>query len=182
MFGVIEDQDPQVFGGGKVRELKFHERIVGEAFATAASPDLAGEEVLPAEFVEHAGCKLVHTVAGRQAGHNAIHRCPILGYHGEVMILWNKPQLVAFGQRVKKLRQHQRWNLRELAAMLHVSATWVEDIEAGKRVPRDRDLLAFADLELRLDPDADRRRRLRAVPHGSDAADQTTDTPKETVS
>lgn len=182
MFGIIQDQDPEVFGGGKVRELKFHELAVILAGGTEGSPDFSGEEVLPAEFVEHAGCKLVHTAAGRQAGHNAIDRCPILGYHGEVMILWNKPQLVAFGHRVKKLRQHQRWNLRELAAMLNVSATWVEDIEQGKRVPRDRDLLAFADLELRLDPDAGRRRRLRAVPHGSDAADDTTDTPKETVS
>jgi transcriptional regulator with XRE-family HTH domain len=50
------------------------------------------------------------------------------------------------GERVKRFREERNWNIRELATVLEIPVRWLEEYEAGLRLPRTYTLYRLADI------------------------------------
>ena len=52
---------------------------------------------------------------------------------------------LSFGEKVRELRDAKNLSLRELAAKIDVSASFLSDVELGKRFPKDSTLVLLAE-------------------------------------
>lgn len=50
------------------------------------------------------------------------------------------------GRRVRRFREERSWSVRELATVLEIPEKWIEDYEAGLRLPRTYTLYRLADI------------------------------------
>lgn len=50
------------------------------------------------------------------------------------------------GRRVRYFREERNWSVRELATVLEIPEKWIEDYEAGLRLPRTYTLYRLADI------------------------------------
>lgn len=50
------------------------------------------------------------------------------------------------GRRVRRFREERNWSVRELATVLETQERWIEDYEAGLRLPRTYTLYRLADV------------------------------------
>lgn len=50
------------------------------------------------------------------------------------------------GARVRRFREERNWSVRELATVLEIPVKWIEDYEAGLRLPRTYTLYRLADV------------------------------------
>lgn len=53
---------------------------------------------------------------------------------------------VVVGRRVRRFREERNWSVRELATVLETQERWIEDYEAGLRLPRTYTLYRLADV------------------------------------
>jgi transcriptional regulator with XRE-family HTH domain len=53
---------------------------------------------------------------------------------------------VVVGRRVRRFREERNWSVRELATVLEIQEQWIEDYEAGLRLPRTYTLYRLADV------------------------------------
>ena len=50
------------------------------------------------------------------------------------------------GERVRRFREERNWDIRELATVLEIPVRWLEEYEAGLRLPRTYTLYRLADI------------------------------------
>jgi transcriptional regulator with XRE-family HTH domain len=50
------------------------------------------------------------------------------------------------GERVRRFREERNWDIRELATVLEIPVRWLEEYEAGLRLPRTYTLYRLADV------------------------------------